>query len=96
MKYVVVCVRDIVADVYTPPNFAQGSAAAVRGFGDQVNRADPQNLLYAHPGDFELYELGTFDDATAAFEIHDKPRRLVLARDLVRDEAKVSPLRSVG
>ncbi len=35
--------------------------------------------MYRHPGDFALYELGSYDDATAVMEMHDQPKLLVQA-----------------
>lgn len=83
MRYVIVGVRDLVADCFMPPNYAQSCAAAIRAFGDQVNRKEVGNLLAQHPADFELYELGSWDDQASDWEIFPKPRRLALARDLV-------------
>lgn len=84
MKYKIVCVRDRVADVFGVPNFVLSTAAAVRSFGDEVNKKDG-SPLGAHPDDFDLYSLGEYDDANAQFTAEEGgPRQLALGRDLVR------------
>lgn len=84
MKYVVCAVRDRVADVFGQPFFSASTGLAVRGFQDEVNRADDKNVLFRHPDDFDLFELGIFDDTTAKFVMLDQPRQLVLGKDSVR------------
>lgn len=68
MIYKVLSVYDRVSQVYGVPNYVVSIGGANRAFGDEINRADPQNALYQHPDDFELYELGEFDDQTAEFK----------------------------
>ena len=43
------------------PFFAQSNGAALRIFMDETNRAHDNNMLFKHPADFVLYEIGTFD-----------------------------------
>lgn len=81
MKYCVVCVRDTIGETFAIPFFVPSLGIAQRSFADEVNRADEKNLVYMHPDDFELYELGTYDDAHASVEWLDHPRRLLLGRD---------------
>lgn len=83
MKLTIVSIRDIVANIYSSPNFVQSKGAALRSFSTEVNRADENNQLYKYPNDFELYALGTFDDETAIFELYAQPEQLGLARDYV-------------
>lgn len=86
MKYVVLAVRDRAADVFGQPHFAVHVGSSIRGFGDEINRAAPDNAFNKHPEDFDLYELGTFDDATGVFECHT-PRQVAVGKDLVRRDA---------
>lgn len=83
MKLVIISIRDVVANLYSPCSFVQSKGAALRSFSQEVNRADTNNQLYNHPNDFELYELGTFDDETATFELLSQPAQIGLARDYV-------------
>lgn len=67
MKYYIVCVRDIVADVFHPPIFSPNLGGAIRSFGDACVTKTEGNVIGQHPDDYELYELGTWDDQSAEF-----------------------------
>lgn len=54
-------VFDKVGNFYCTPFFCVSDAVASRMFGDAV--LDPNTNLHMHPGDYDLYCLGTFDDA---------------------------------
>lgn len=80
----IVAVRDRAADVFGQPNFVASIGAAIRAFGDEVNRSgDPNNAFNKHPEDFDLYEIGEYDDSTAEL-IPIKPRQLAIGKDLFR------------
>lgn len=80
-KYVVCAVRDKAAEVFGQPFCVPAIGLAVRGFTDQVNRQAPDNPIYSHPQDFDLYELGTYTDTIGLLEqTTDHPR--VIARGL--------------
>lgn len=85
MNFTMVSIFDLGARVYSRPFFVQHSAQAVRSFSDEVNRPpapQAQNDLFSHPDDFELHELGTWDDGTGKFELHEPPKLLVSAKSL--------------
>lgn len=84
MKFVVCAVRDSAADCYNRPFFVASAGVAVRSFGDEVQRAAEDNAMNRHPEHFELWELGVYDDATAAFELLPKARSLARASDFVK------------
>lgn len=84
MKYVVLAVRDRSADCFGTPMFTVSKGTAIRSFSDEVNRVDPNNMLNKHPEDFDLYELGSYDDATGVFDC-GTPRQLAVGKDLVRE-----------
>lgn len=79
----IVCIRDRAADVFGMPNFVTSIGMAIRSFGDEINRQAQDNPLHKHPEDFDLYELGVYDDATATFEC-GTPRQIAVGKDLVR------------
>lgn len=66
MLYVMI-VRDIKADAFAVPMFVASIGGCIRGFADEVNKTD-DNPLARHPEDYELFELGTFDELTAEFK----------------------------
>lgn len=59
-------VHDVKADAYLPPFVYAQLAQAVRTFADCVNKPDHQ--FGAHPADYTLFHIGTFDDSSAKFE----------------------------
>lgn len=63
----VLSVKDLAAQSFGRPIFVPAIPLAVRSFTQEVNRSDPQNDMHLHPSDFELYELGDFDDTTGIF-----------------------------
>lgn len=81
-KLYVVAVRDRSADIFTAPSFVPNLGSAIRGFGDEVNRAAENNLFYHHPEDFDLYSLGTYDDATGTFDC-GVPKQIAVGKDFV-------------
>lgn len=80
----VVCVRDRGSQAFGQPNFVLSIGGATRGFTDEVNRVDPNNVMNKHPEDFEFYHLGTFDDQDAKLELFDRPRLVCVAKDVIK------------
>lgn len=81
MKYYVLCVRDRAANVFGQPFCAVSKGGAIRSFSDEIN--NPQGgMMSKHPEDFDLYDLGTFNDATGLFET-GAPQQLAVGKDLV-------------
>lgn len=83
MRYKIVTVRDRVADVYGVPSFVLSVGAAIRSFGDEINKKDGSPLS-AHPDDFDLFALGEYDDQNGEFISDGAPRQLAIGKDLVR------------
>lgn len=83
MKLVVMCARDIKVGAFGRPFFVQTVGAAVRSFGDEAKRQDPENQLARHPEDFELFELGSFEDSNARFDLFDQPKYIIRADMLI-------------
>lgn len=81
MRHIVVSVRDRAADTFGRPFFVSAVGAAVRSFVDEVNRADKDNPLFAHPEDFDLYEIGHFDDDSGDI-VAVKPRMVAIGKDV--------------
>lgn len=81
MKQVIISVKDTAAQAFGRPIFVPAIPVALRGFRDEVNRSDSTDDLARHPDDFELYEIGSFDDATGIIEVIE-PRLVARAKDL--------------
>jgi hypothetical protein len=82
MKLVLCTVKDRAADAYGRPMFVPSIGVAIRSFSDEINRNDPENQLFNHPDDFDLYELGEFDDNSGLFALHDQPKLVSLGKQV--------------
>jgi len=83
MNLLVLAIRDRAADVFGQPIFVPSLGGAIRSFGDEVNRKDSQNNLANHPEDFDLYQIGVYDDNTGHIEA-SAPRMVAVGKDMVR------------
>lgn len=72
-----VAVFDKVAGFYQTPFFVPSRGLATRSFIDEVNRNDDKNQFFKHAADFDLYELGLFDDHTGLFVAHAAPDLII-------------------
>lgn len=69
MKVKLYSVRDIVSKCYKAPFTAVAQGEAIRSFITAVD--NPQTQLHQFPDDFELHEIGIWDDETGVFETTD-------------------------
>lgn len=86
--------RDQAAQVSNPPIAVVSLGVAIRSFGDEANRADPNNQVWKHPDDFTLWHGGEYDDSTGTVTWFPHAKQLALARDLVMasyDQAQHPP-----
>lgn len=83
MKVIMVAVRDQGVAAFANPWFAPTVPAAIRYFGDAVNRPDPHNQWLNHPSDFSLWKLGEVELEDGTVE-PCKPQQLCVAKDVVR------------
>jgi len=82
MKLTLCTVKDRAADAYGRPMFVPSTGIAIRSFSDEINRQSEDNQMYNHSDDFDLYELGEFDDNTGLFSLHDQPKLLTLGKQV--------------
>lgn len=61
-KHIIVAVRDRQLNAYMRPFTAQTAGQAIRSFRDEANRQGSE--INAHPEDYELYQLGKWDEET--------------------------------
>ena len=64
---VVISIKDSALDAFMQPWYVQTAAQAVRSFNQEVN--NPESPMNRTPDDFDLYELGTFDENTGQHHI---------------------------
>lgn len=82
MKYVMLSVRDSAMDAFAAPFTVRAIGQAIRSFSDEVNR--PESPMFAHPSDYELFHVGTFDEETGLVEAVSPPRSVARAADQKR------------
>lgn len=66
MKQKAFTIFDSKVGAYMQPFFMVSTGAAIRTWGDTVN--DPKTQFSKHPGDFTLFEIGSYDEETGTFE----------------------------
>lgn len=84
MKYAVCAVKDRAVDAFNRPLYVPTVGVAIRSFNDECNKKDSE--LNTHPEDYDLYELGTWDDTTAIYTPLEAPRVITRAQDIVITE----------
>lgn len=82
MFQVVVSVKDLAAQAFGRPVFVPTAGVAIRSFRDEVNREAPDNEIFRHPADYELYQLAVYDDSTGSLDVLSPPKFLCRALDL--------------
>ena len=80
MQLVIVAVKDRAADAFMRPFFVPTPAMAVRSFMDEVQREAADNQLFHHSDDFDLYEIGIFDDSNGRITSHEDMKVLMLGK----------------
>lgn len=82
MKMHVYSVYDTKAKVFSQPNFLLNKGVALRAWEQAAN--DPQNSISQNPGDYTMFEIGTWDDEKGEFQNHPAKISLGLAVEFVR------------
>ena len=82
MKLHLCSMKDRAADAFARPMFVPSIGVAIRSFSDEVNREDKDNQLYNHPDDFDLFDLGTFDDSNGSFQLHEQPIQIAIGKQV--------------
>lgn len=82
MNQVILSVKDTAAQAFGRPMFLPTPAVGLRSFREEINRKADDNQMNKHPSDFELYELGSYDDSTGIIEVCE-PRLVARAKDLI-------------
>lgn len=75
----VFAVYDVKAVAYMQPFFSNSVGSALRAFGDAS--CEDRSPLSKHPADYNLFELGSFDDASGLLESLPAPKYLGSALD---------------
>lgn len=84
MNYKIVAILDRGIDAYQRPFTVRAQGEAIRWFQDEINNRE--NPMNKHPEDYDLYELGVWDDHTGKLTPHDEPRQLAIGKQLTTKE----------
>lgn len=79
MLLIVCAVRDSAVDAFMRPFCVPTIGMAVRSFSDEA--VNPESEIRKHASDYELFQLGVFDEETGKFDNLDAPRSLARAVD---------------
>ena len=71
MRLVLFTVHDSKTEAFIQPYYALTVAAGLRMFETAAN--DDNQNFHRHAGDYTLFELGTFDQDSAKFDLHHTP-----------------------
>lgn len=72
--------------VYSPPFFVNTDGAAIRMLSDIAN--DTNTQVGRHPGDFVLFQVGTFSDGNGSIEPMFPARHVIDATNLLTIKPK--------
>lgn len=89
MKIYFFSLFDRAVSAYAPPWISRSRAEAIRTVADDVNKADSQ--LNRHASDYQLFEVGSFDDQTGLVESRLSPEFVILVSELRVDESGQMP-----
>lgn len=83
MQLIIVTIRDIKTDSYFTPHYVKNVGGYIRQLSDDINgQVTPNSIaetMAKHPEDFEVYRLGTWDDATGEFHAEPKTQICVVS-----------------
>lgn len=69
---IIMCLRDTKSELFMQPFFVPTVGVAVRNLQDELSRGGDDNQLAKHPGDYQLYSLGVWDDETGMIDSNAK------------------------
>lgn len=75
----VYALKDIKGELYEAPFYVRTTAEAIRAFRKAYLTENSPVRLY--PDDFALYELGTFNEETAGFNLKEAPVLICVASE---------------
>lgn len=82
MIYNIVALHDRAANAYARPYYVQALGQAIRSFLDELNRNAPENPMWSHPDDFNLFHLGFYDEDSGRFENLPQPFKIADGKSL--------------
>jgi len=83
------CMYDRKSETYQPPLYCHNVGHALRVFGNLF--AEPGQMMYRYPDDFQIFEIGRFDDLTAEV-VATKPHLVCTGTELRAEYAPKMPV----
>lgn len=80
-------IKDLKAGTFATPWFQPTQVHAIRAFKTEVNRPDPGNMLFLYPSEYQLVQVGHFNEETGAITPVNTP---VATGDQVKNPTKES------
>jgi len=74
-------VYDIKSKIYHPPQYCHNTGHATRMFTSQFQKAG--SVMHDFPNDFQIFEVGSYDDQTAELEGLKNPTLVCSVADLI-------------
>lgn len=84
MERIIVAVKDRAVNAFGTMFHVRTAEEAIRSLLQEAN--NKQSNINAHPEDYDLYNLGTFNDETGQITTNGAPTVIVRAQDLVRHD----------
>lgn len=69
---------DRASESFSPPFAAPHAGVAIRGFSDAIGNVQRNTDISNHPDDYDLFEIGTFDNETGRLEPHIEGKKLLV------------------
>lgn len=79
MKWLICSVFDEATQIFGRPVFVRAQGEALRSFMDEAQ--NKESAIGQHPNDYELYQMGFFDDGTGEFET-DRPMLMFRGKEV--------------
>ena len=77
-------VYDIKSKIYHPPQFCHNTGHALRYFAMQFKETN--SVMAQYPADFQIFEVGAYDDSTAEIQALQNPTHVANVDELLEAE----------
>lgn len=81
-------IRDAAAEAFFPPFFMATRGMAMREF--ETACKNTESNIGRYPSQFNLYELGEFDDAVGTIDVHPEPHLVIQGLSMAPKLEKVA------
>ena len=82
MNMKVYTIYDSKVEAYLPPLFFPSKGDFLRAFAEAAN--DPKSNIGKYPADFTAFEMGSWDNSSAKFALHETPISIGIGNEFVK------------